>query len=49
MLHESGDFRRLLEEQIAVLIVLASGRKDDAMWHVPQFAFIITSKEFQLK
>ena len=35
MLHESGDFRRLLEEQKAVVIVLASGRKDDAMWHVP--------------
>ena len=29
--------RRLLEEQIAVVIVLESGKKDDAMWHVPQF------------
>ena len=27
--------RRLLEEQIAVVIVLESGKKDDAMWHVP--------------
>ena len=26
--------RRLLEEQIAV-VVLESGKKDDAMWHVP--------------
>ena len=28
---------RLLEEQIAVVIVLESGKKDDAMWHVPQW------------
>ena len=28
--------RRLLEEHIAVVIVLESGKKDDAMWHVPQ-------------
>ena len=28
--------RRLLEEQIAVVVVLESGKKDDAMWHVPQ-------------
>ena len=27
--------RRLLEEQIAVVIGLESGQKDDAMWHVP--------------
>ena len=27
--------RRLLEEQIAVVVVLESGKKDDAMWHVP--------------
>ena len=27
--------RRLLEEQIAVVIVLECGKKDDAMWHVP--------------
>ena len=27
---------RLLEEKIAVVIVLESGKKDDAMWHVPQ-------------
>ena len=27
--------RRLLEEQIAVVVVLKSGKKDDAMWHVP--------------
>ena len=25
--------RRLLEEQIAVVVVLESGKKDDAMWH----------------
>ena len=28
--------RKLLEEQIAVVVVLESGKKDDAMWHVPQ-------------
>ena len=28
--------RRLLGEQIAVVVVLESGKKDDAMWHVPQ-------------
>ena len=28
--------RRLVEEQIAVVVVLESGKKDDAMWHVPQ-------------
>ena len=28
--------RRLLEELIAVVVVLESGKKDDAMWHVPQ-------------
>ena len=27
--------RRLLEEQVAVAVVLESGKKDDAMWHVP--------------
>ena len=27
---------RLLEEQIAVVVVLESGKKEDAMWHVPQ-------------
>ena len=26
---------RLLEEQIAVVVVLESGKKDDDMWHVP--------------
>ena len=26
--------RRLLEEQITVVVVLESGKKDDAMWHV---------------
>ena len=25
----------LLEEQIAVLVVLGRGKKNDAMWHVP--------------
>ena len=33
--------RRLLEEQIAVVVVLESGKKDDAMWHVPQWAAIV--------
>ena len=28
--------RRLLKEQIAVVVVLESGTKDDDMWHVPQ-------------
>ena len=28
--------RRLLEEQIAV-VVLERGKKNDAMWHVPQW------------
>ena len=28
--------RRLLEEQIAVVIVLERGEKNDAMWHMPQ-------------
>ena len=27
--------RRLLEDQIAVVVVLESGKKNDAMWHVP--------------
>ena len=35
MLRESGT-RRLLEEQLAVVAVLGSGKKSDAMWHVPQ-------------
>ena len=30
--------RRLLEEQIVVVAVLGSGKKSDAMWHVPQLA-----------
>ena len=28
--------RRLLEEQLVVVAVLGSGKKSDAMWHVPQ-------------
>ena len=28
--------RRLLEEKIAVVVVVESGKKDDAMYHVPQ-------------
>ena len=28
--------RRLLEEQLLVVAVLGSGKKSDAMWHVPQ-------------
>ena len=27
--------RRLLEEQTAVVVVLESGKKDNAMWHMP--------------
>ena len=42
--------RRLLEEQIAAVVVLGRGEKNDAMWHVPhtnawtnrnEFIFII--------
>ena len=39
--------RRLLEEQIAVVVVLESGKKDDAMWHVKvcrvRLEFVIVS------
>ena len=28
--------RRLLEEQMAVVVASDSGTKDNAMWHVPQ-------------
>ena len=28
--------RRLLEEQIAAVVVPGRGEKNDAMWHVPQ-------------
>ena len=28
--------RRLFEEQLVVVAVLGSGKKNDAMWHVPQ-------------
>ena len=28
--------RRLLEEQLVVVAILGSGKKSDAMWHVPQ-------------
>ena len=28
--------RRLFEEQIAAVVVLERGEKNDAMWHVPQ-------------
>ena len=31
--------RRLLEEQTPVVVVLESGKKDDAMWHVPHCNF----------
>ena len=31
---------RLLEEQIAVVVVLESGKKDDAMWHVPHHHWV---------
>ena len=27
--------RRLLEQQLVVVAVLGSGKKNDAMWHVP--------------
>ena len=29
--------RRLLEEQLVVVAVLGSGKKNDRMWHVPQY------------
>ena len=35
VLCESVATKRLLGEQIAVVVVLESGKKDDAMWHVP--------------
>ena len=35
VLHESGHYRRLLEEQIAAVVVLGRGEKNDAMCHVP--------------
>ena len=34
--------RRLLEEQTAVDVVLGSGEKSDAMWHVPQTVNCVT-------
>ena len=33
--------RRLLEEQIAAVIVPGRGEKNDAMWHVPQEARVV--------
>ena len=29
--------RRLLEEQIAAVVVPGRGEKNDAMWHVPHY------------
>ena len=28
--------RRLLKQQLVVVAILGSGKKSDAMWHVPQ-------------
>ena len=39
--------RRLLKEQIAVVVVLESGKKDDAMWHVPQL-FLTCGKQVRV-
>ena len=36
--------RRLLEEQIAVDVVLESGKKDDAMWHVLHYHIATPSR-----
>ena len=41
--------RRLLEEQLVVVTVLGSGKKSDAMWHVPQtnlFSLMQNKKSF---
>ena len=34
--------RRLLKEQIAVVVYLESGRKDDAMWHMPKLVNVVS-------
>ena len=34
--------RRLLEEQMAVVVASDSGTKDDAMWHVPHIHTILS-------
>ena len=39
---------RLLEEQIAVVVVLESGKKEDAMWHVPHSLFLLFTFGFDL-
>ena len=38
--------RRLLEEQMAVVVASNSGTKDDAMWHVPQLRKHFISRTF---
>ena len=32
--------RRLLEQQMVVVVASNSGMKDDAMWHVPQGRYL---------
>ena len=36
--------RRLLEEQIAAVVVLGKSEKNDAMWHVPHPCIICIQK-----
>ena len=36
--------KRLLEEQIAAVVVPGRGEKSDAMWHVPQSLMTIVLK-----
>ena len=37
--------RRLLEEQMAVVVASDSGTKDDGMWHVPHMFMMIYSMQ----
>ena len=39
--------RRLLEEQMAVVVAADSGAKKDAMWHVPHYVPIICQNYLQ--
>ena len=39
--------RRLLEEQIAVVVVLERGEKNDAMWHMPHYIHYMCTPYYQ--
>ena len=41
--------RRLLEEQIAAVVVLERGEKIDAIWHVPQKCACLFKIHYQTK